>query len=54
VPHGRRETMNGHPHDVEPEVLGPIVEAFLDEGAWPDAQGGTRQVPLLRQDPVTS
>jgi predicted ATPase/DNA-binding SARP family transcriptional activator len=31
VPRGRRVTMDGHPHDVNPEVLGPIVEAFLDE-----------------------
>jgi hypothetical protein len=31
LPGGRRVTMAGHPHDVEPEVLGPIVEAFWNE-----------------------
>ena len=29
LPNGRRLTMDGHPHDVEPEVLGPIVEEFV-------------------------
>ncbi|MFI7059767.1 alpha/beta fold hydrolase [Kribbella sp. NPDC050124] len=29
LPDGRRLTMDGHPHDVEPEVLGPIVEDFV-------------------------
>lgn len=31
LPHGRRLTMAGHPHDVEPDVLGPLVEAFIAE-----------------------
>ncbi|MGW1341642.1 alpha/beta fold hydrolase [Kribbella sp. NPDC002412] len=30
LPDGRRLTMDGHPHDVEPDVLGPIVEDFVD------------------------
>jgi predicted ATPase/DNA-binding SARP family transcriptional activator len=29
LPKGQRLTMDGHPHDVQPEVLGPIVERFL-------------------------
>jgi hypothetical protein len=29
LPAGRRLTMDGHPHDVDPEVLGPIVERFV-------------------------
>jgi predicted ATPase/DNA-binding SARP family transcriptional activator len=29
LPNGRRLTMDGHPHDVEPEVLGPIVVEFI-------------------------
>ncbi|MEI8406721.1 MULTISPECIES: alpha/beta fold hydrolase [unclassified Kribbella] len=29
LPNGRRLTMDGHPHDVEPDVLGPIVERFM-------------------------
>ncbi|TDD20860.1 hypothetical protein E1218_21815 [Kribbella turkmenica] len=29
LPNGRRLTMDGHPHDVEPDVLGPIVERFV-------------------------
>jgi pimeloyl-ACP methyl ester carboxylesterase len=29
LPDGRRLTMDGHPHDVEPDVLGPIVESFV-------------------------
>ncbi|MEV5960515.1 alpha/beta fold hydrolase [Kribbella sp. NPDC051952] len=29
LPHGRRLTMDGQPHDVDPEVLGPIIEAFV-------------------------
>jgi pimeloyl-ACP methyl ester carboxylesterase len=29
LPNGRRLTMDGHPHDVEPDVLGPIVESFM-------------------------
>ena len=29
LPGGRRLTMDGQPHDVDPEVLGPIVEEFL-------------------------
>jgi pimeloyl-ACP methyl ester carboxylesterase len=29
LPDGRRLTMDGHPHDVEPDVLGPIVETFI-------------------------
>jgi predicted ATPase/DNA-binding SARP family transcriptional activator len=32
LPDGRRLTMDGHPHDVEPEVLGPIVKAFIPGG----------------------
>ena len=28
-PRGRRLTMDGQPHDVEPEALGPIVERFV-------------------------
>jgi len=30
LPHGRRLTMDGQPHDVDPEVLGPIVEEFIE------------------------
>ena len=29
LPAGRRLTMTGQPHDVEPDVLGPIVEEFV-------------------------
>ncbi|WP_433163716.1 alpha/beta fold hydrolase [Kribbella sp. CA-247076] len=29
LPEGSRLTMDGHPHDVEPDVLGPIVERFV-------------------------
>jgi hypothetical protein len=29
LPTGQRLTMDGHPHDVDPEVLGPIVAEFL-------------------------
>jgi hypothetical protein len=29
LPRGRRLTMDGQPHDVEPDVLGPIIEAFV-------------------------
>lgn len=29
LPRGRRLTMDGQPHDVEPEVLGPIIESFV-------------------------
>jgi pimeloyl-ACP methyl ester carboxylesterase len=31
LPAGRRLTMTGQPHDVEPDVLGPIVEEFVAE-----------------------
>ena len=31
LPRGRRLTMDGQPHDVDPEVLGPIVERFIAE-----------------------
>ena len=31
LPQGKRLTMDGHPHDVAPDVLGPIVEAFIAE-----------------------
>ncbi|MFI6833331.1 alpha/beta fold hydrolase [Kribbella sp. NPDC050241] len=29
LPQGRRLTMDGQPHDVDPEVLGPIVAEFI-------------------------
>jgi hypothetical protein len=29
LPRGKRLTMDGHPHDVAPDVLGPIVERFI-------------------------
>ncbi|MEV0803147.1 BTAD domain-containing putative transcriptional regulator [Kribbella sp. NPDC050281] len=29
LPHGRRLTMDGQPHDVDPEVFGPIVAEFI-------------------------
>ncbi|MEU4477931.1 alpha/beta hydrolase [Micromonospora sp. NPDC023966] len=40
LPDGRRVTMDGHPHDVDPEVLGPIIAAFLEElrSTPPDAR----------------
>jgi predicted ATPase/DNA-binding SARP family transcriptional activator len=31
LPAGRRLTMDGQPHDVRPDVLGPIVERFIGE-----------------------
>jgi hypothetical protein len=31
LPDGRRLTMDGQPHDVEPVVLGPIVTAFVTQ-----------------------
>lgn len=31
MPHGRHLTLTGHPHDVDPDVLTPILaEFFLD------------------------
>jgi predicted ATPase/DNA-binding SARP family transcriptional activator len=35
LPRGRRLTMDGHPHDVAPDVLGPIVASFLAEALSP-------------------
>jgi predicted ATPase/DNA-binding SARP family transcriptional activator len=29
LPDARRLTMDGHPHDADPEILGPIVESFF-------------------------
>lgn len=31
LPNGRRLTMDGQPHDVDPAVLGPIIERFVAE-----------------------
>ncbi len=31
LPQGRRLTMDGQPHDVDPAVLGPIIERFVDQ-----------------------
>ncbi|TCC53107.1 hypothetical protein E0H75_05115 [Kribbella capetownensis] len=39
LPQGRRLTMDGQPHDVDPEVLGPIVAEFI--AACRDGQGGS-------------
>lgn len=36
LPRGRRLTMAGQPHDVEPAVLGPIIAEFLGEAQSPE------------------
>jgi predicted ATPase/DNA-binding SARP family transcriptional activator len=49
LPLGRRLTMDGQPHDVEPDVLGPIIEAFvIAEGA--DRPPATPSGPRVRTD----
>jgi predicted ATPase/DNA-binding SARP family transcriptional activator len=55
LPAGRRLTMDGQPHDVEPEVLGPIVEEFVSRGPRSTGQGSAaRMARSARSGPAAS